>query len=73
MVTVMLNSFLKKVAGRKAGATRGGTPGSHVNKKANKRIASKSIRIYEDCMHGTCDLARCTCAYLEDEEDFISY
>ena len=69
----MLSSFLKKLSGRKADATRGGTPGSHVNKKANKRRASKAIRLYEDCMYGKCDAARCTCAYLEDDEDFVNY
>ena len=35
---------LKSFAGRKAGATRSGTPGSHVNKRENKRTANKAIR-----------------------------
>lgn len=67
----MLRSFLKKASGRKAGASRGGTPGSHVNTKSNKQAASKAIRQYEDCMLGKCDMARCTCAYLEEFEDFL--
>lgn len=64
----MLRTLLKKMAGRKAGATRGGKGGSHVHTTQNKRLANKTIRQYEDCVHGKCDAARCTCAYLEDYE-----
>ena len=35
---------IKSWVGRKAKATRNGTPGSHVNHKANKRTASKAGR-----------------------------
>ena len=38
---------IKSWIGRKAKATRNGTPGSHVNHKANKRIGSKSARRFE--------------------------
>ena len=39
-----LRSYIKKLAGRKGNATHNGTPGSHVNHKANKRTASKAAR-----------------------------
>ena len=37
-------SAVKKLGGRKAGASRGGTPKSHVNKRKNKKRNSKAIR-----------------------------
>jgi len=33
-----------KISAHIGGATHSGTPGSHVNKKSNKRIANKAIR-----------------------------
>jgi hypothetical protein len=42
----MIRRFLKYFAGRKGKSTRGGTPGSHVNTKRNKRKANKALRKY---------------------------
>ena len=39
-----LRKFIKHFAGRKGNATHNGTPSSHVNHKANKRIAGKAAR-----------------------------
>jgi hypothetical protein len=39
-----LRNFLKKFGGHKGKATHAGTPGSHVNKAKNKRIANKATR-----------------------------
>lgn len=43
-----LRRFLKLLGGRKAGATRGGTPGSHVNTKQLKRQHSKAVRVCDN-------------------------
>jgi len=40
----LLRRTLLLLSGRKAKASREGTPGSHVNKRKNKRIASKAAR-----------------------------
>jgi hypothetical protein len=47
-----LRRALKLLGGRIAKATRGGTPGSHVNKRTNKRTHNKAVRRCRriDCM-----------------------
>lgn len=40
----MNGRYVKAASGRSGNATRGGTPGSHVNKGRNKRAANKAAR-----------------------------
>ena len=39
-----IRKYVKRAVSRIAKATRNGTPASHINKRSNKRVASKAAR-----------------------------
>lgn len=61
-----LSRAIKRFGGRKGGASRGGTPGSHVNTKANKRIANKAARHTNDYLDLLTE-EEVTAFYLDEE------